>query len=389
LFANDPIKTSPSTAVRPTAAEATDVQPPAEAHHQIFVGYRWPPADIGQRRSLTATDPAELSAVVDAWHARETAGERYPYLFLAPSLAQDFTDRLANDFLGEWGFSDAQLGMRLDLTVPVWLCAQHRKEHKDNDAAGEKYCEESCEEYLNPALVDDPGLTAEERAENLKRLDTESEDAFSWIRDLRDGIGPLLGTVRELVTRWSQVKVERLLYEPDPVQFPSRGWFVLLLEPDGRWHSARGYRFYSSQEYQKLKSMAPLDWFRIWLTQYAQKHWPKALEDWRNQHDETIPSRLIPSLDELQSYVKRLGMTAMPKPPSVKEVSAQPERRGVRISEVELREAVKLVYNRARKRGVALNQREVRQQVRAAGGRGEDAKISKAWREYQADPDDG
>lgn len=66
-------------------------------------------------------------------------------------------------------------------------------------------------------------------------------------------------------------------------------------------------------------------------------------------------------------------------------VPASPEKRTRKVTKIELAEAVKLVYDRAKRRGETLNQREIRSRVRAAGGTGNDGKISLAWKSYVED----
>jgi len=231
-----------STANPPTIAPPgapTEVTPPPEAQvtprqdrpDLLFVGYRdWPQykwyKDQPVPPSSVATTTAELPGLLAALAKRDADSTRYPYLWLAPELAQEFEDRMVGPIMADWAMCSwwATLAPRaVDLSHPLWACKVHPAGCGLHD---EDYDSESYHERYNPALlVPLPNESPEDRARLLKATD-ENDLLF----DLRDQLrGPKRGSLGELIERWQRDRIKHLLHTAED------GWLILLAVPDKRY----------------------------------------------------------------------------------------------------------------------------------------------------------
>jgi hypothetical protein len=139
----------------------------------------------------------------------------------------------------------------------------------------------------------------------------------------------------------------------------------------------------AGERFIRQPRVPPLDELHRRLVHYAVSGWSKARDAYREEDDVKAAARhLVPPATVLVRWTKDLQIA--PAEPFTREVPKASA--SSRVGATELEQAIAIVWRRAQRKGIVLSQKHVRQQVRAAGGRGTDAVISRAWKAFVADP---
>ncbi len=135
------------------------------------------------------------------------------------------------------------------------------------------------------------------------------------------------------------------------------GWTFAQFQADEK--DEIRYRSLAGRELVPYTGVPPLQTFRVWLAQYAREQWSRARAYQHDEHDaDGAADMVVPPLETIEAWVAKLSMKTAPKVAEAETKRA--ERPSARVLKVELRDAVKLVFERAQRAGQKLNQREMR-----------------------------
>ncbi len=134
------------------------------------------------------------------------------------------------------------------------------------------------------------------------------------------------------------------------------------------------------ERFLRQPKVPPLGDLRGRLCQYAAKQWDTAWKHYRVHGDDSAAvTMLVPPVKELKRWTKDLRIEPVETP------APEPKSPATKVGDTALDHAIMTVYDRAERKGIRLSQDQVRKQVRKAGGEGNDAKISNAWKKYVAE----
>ncbi len=250
----------------------TDVTPRTEQHDWIFVGScSGEPAENPPPRALWARDPADLEQAVRTFVMRERDDELYPYIFLAPALAEPFQAQAVAMLLTEekkrLGWPSVAWHLVADWTAAdaAWAKARGIPGWAKETPGGKTVlaAAQAAEQQQYDAMFSKgPALDTKTQAEIREWYGRELCDAEVY--PLRRGT---LGA--QLEAAYRQRVTSAGFY---PAEQPEGGWHILLVAPnrykDPRLKIANGTALRPEKQFQELlndlaiavKANNPEDW---------------------------------------------------------------------------------------------------------------------------------